>query len=56
MRGLDYVSEVKLRVKLDKVENFVETILRFFFSFLDLITPCKTEIKDIEANHIAAIQ
>ena len=55
MRGLDYVSEVKLRVKLDKVENFVETILRFFFTFLDLITPCKEEIKDIEANHIAAI-
>lgn len=56
MRGLDFVSEVKLRVKQDAVETLPELILRLLAELLDRVTPCKDEIKDIEANHIKAIQ
>lgn len=56
MRGLDYVSEVNLRIKQDKIESIPEFLLRLLSTFLDKVTPCKDEIKDIEANHIKAIQ
>lgn len=55
MRGLDFVNEVKIKMKSERILTLPEKIIKLFEDTLEFFTPLKGPIVDIKANHIKSI-